>query len=173
MKRKTFALTLVLFFSTCFANAQLYDSTGYYNQMNHIFAPLDKTQITNGLLRDYSIEFNNWDNFTGAQLHDSNFASLTEWRFLYAGLYSSKIRSTPQMLYLDTLNRLLSKYAYTNQPISMAVLYYHYQSIKPNAISSNLLRVSNGQLFDVAGRTQSPYNTNEMFAVAPIRQAAS
>lgn len=75
-------------------------------------------------------------------------------------------------LYLDTLNRLFSKYIYNNQPISMAVLYYRYESIKPDAIANNLLRSSNGQLFDVAGRTQSPYNTNEMFAVAPIRQAA-
>lgn len=72
MRKHTFALTLALFFATLYSSAQLYDSTGYYNQMNHIFAPLDKTQIASGLLRDYSIEFSNWDNFTGAQLHDSN-----------------------------------------------------------------------------------------------------
>jgi len=98
--------------------------------------------------------------------------SLGEWRHLYAGLYTSQIRGNTNLLYLDTINRLLSKYSYTDQPISMAVLYYNYQSIKPNAISSNLLQNVNGQLQDVAGRTESPYDTKEMFAVAPIRQAA-
>ncbi len=67
MKRKIFILPLAFLFSVLYSNAQLYDSTGYYNQMNYIFAPLDKSQITSGLLKDYSIEFNNWDNFIGAQ----------------------------------------------------------------------------------------------------------
>ncbi|WP_162303900.1 hypothetical protein [Paracnuella aquatica] len=139
--------------------------------MNYLYSRLNKSQITSGLLKEYAIEFNNWDNFTGTQLHDSNFVSLTEWRLLYAGLYSSQITSTPKMLYLDTLNRLLNKYSQPNQPISMPVLYYHYQSIKPTALTVNLLRNENGQLVDVAGRTQSPYDTKEMFAIAPILQA--
>lgn len=77
------------------------------------------------------------------------------------------------MLYLDTLNRRLNKYSFADQPVSMTVLFSRYQTIKSNAITADLLREENGQLVDVAGRTQSPYNYKEIFAVAPIRAGCS
>gem|GEM_PF-5672042 len=61
MKRFACLFLLTLLY-LCKAQSQLYDSTGYYSQLNYIFAPIDKTQISNGLLQDYSVEFNNWDN---------------------------------------------------------------------------------------------------------------
>jgi len=77
MRKKIFFF-LVAFLCLHKTYSQLYDRIGYYNQLNYIFAPIDKTQIANGLLQDYAVEFNNWDNFTGTVLHDSNFVSLSE-----------------------------------------------------------------------------------------------
>jgi hypothetical protein len=165
---RKFLFALFLFYAVN-AKAQSVDSTGYYTQMNNLFSLLNKSLITTGFLKDYAIEFNNWDNFTGTTLHDSNFVSLGEWRFLYAGLYSSRITNT-SMLYLDTINRLLYKNSNATDPVSMAVLYYNYQTFKPTAISANLITYTNGKFNDVPGRTQSPYDSKEMFAVAPIRQ---
>ena len=98
-----------LLFVCSLARAQSIDSTGYYTQMNNLFSLVDKKPITTGFLRDYSIEFNNWDNYTGAVLHDSNFVCLTDWRMLYAGLYTARIIN-PALLGLDSINRLLNKY---------------------------------------------------------------
>jgi hypothetical protein len=148
------------------------DTSTYFGKMNYVFNYVDKSPITTGLLRDYGIEFLNLDNYTGASLHDSNFTAMDDWRMLYTSLYSSQINNTAGMLYLDTVNRLVNKYAYTSQPISFIGLYYNYQKLRDDAVTSNLMYVSNDQLYDVSGRTQSPYESRELFAIAPIRQAA-
>lgn len=152
--------------------AQTYDTTNYYGKMNYIFQYVDKSQVTTGLLRDYSIDFLNPDNYTGAAIHDSNFVSMSEWRMLYAGLYGAQINANAHLLYLDTINRRINSYNHTSDPISFIGLYYNYQQLKSTAVSGNLMTVTNEQLRDVAGRTQSPYDTKELFAIAPIRQVA-
>jgi hypothetical protein len=139
--------------------------------MNYVFANVDKSQVTTGMLRDYGIEFLNLENFTGQQLHDSNFVNLDEWRLLYTSLYSSQINSNGSLLYLDTLNRLINKYSFPDQPITFTTIYYNYQSLKSYALTNNLMTVNNEQLFDVPNRPESPYQINELFAVAPVRQA--
>lgn len=45
--------------------------------------------------------------------------------------------------------------------------------MRPAAFARNLLRVQNEQLFDVAGRAQSPYQLNTLFAAAPVRAFAA
>lgn len=163
------ALLLIMHYG---AHAQTYDTTAYYGKMNYIFQHVDKSQVTTGLLRDYSIDFLNPDNYTGAAIHDSNFVGMGEWRMLYAGLYGAQINGNANLLYLDTINRLVNTYNHTSDPISIIGLYYNYQQLKSTAISGNLMTVTNEQLYDVAGRTQSPYDTKELFALAPIRQVA-
>ncbi|MBS1736114.1 MAG: T9SS type A sorting domain-containing protein [Bacteroidetes bacterium] len=116
--------------------------------------------------------FLNLDNYTGSALNDSNFVGLDEWRLLYASLYSSHINSNGSFLGLDTLNRLFTSKSQTASPINLVTLYYTYQSFVPNAVTSNLMKVVNGQLYDVAGRVQSPYMNNDLFAIAPLQQAA-
>ena len=49
------------------------------------------------------------------------------------------------------------------------VAYIQYESIKKDAGAQNLLTYSNKQIFDVPGRNQSPYNMNDLFAVAPSK----
>ncbi|HEX7847915.1 MAG TPA: hypothetical protein VF476_19075, partial [Chitinophagaceae bacterium] len=171
MKRLiAFAIGIVLFFGN--ARSQTYDTTQYYGMMNYVFHHVDKSQVATGLLRDYGIEFLNLDNYIGTSLHDSNFLALDDWRQLYASLYSSQINSNAGLLYLDTINRLINKFNYTSMPISFACFNYNYNKIKDNAITNNLMYVNSDQLYDVVNRTESPYETKELFAIAPIRQAA-
>lgn len=161
---------LVLF--NCKVQAQTYDTTQYYGKMNYVFHHVDKSQVSTGLLRDYGIEFLNLDNYTGTVLHDSNFVALDEWRMLYTSLYSSQINSNANMLYLDTVNRLINKYNYTDSAISFIGLHYNYDKLKDYTLTNNLMTVSNEQLYDVSGRPESPYENKTLFAIAPIRQAA-
>src|SRR6266700_5149819 len=164
--------SMIMLFFVQVSFAQTFDTTQYYGKMNFIFQNVNTSSINTGMLRDYGIDFLNLDNYTGAMLNDSNFVGLTEWRLLYASLYSEKINNNAQLLGLDTLNRLFSNNSLLTQPINFTTLYYNYQSLIPNAITSNLMFASNGQLFDVAGRSQSPYTSNELFGVAPLRQGA-
>ncbi len=167
----TFCISIMLCIATSFA--QSFDTTQFYGKNNYLFQHIDKTPITTGLLRDYGIDFQELNNYTGTALHDSNFTSLADWRMLYASLYSQQINSTASLMYLDTLNKLFSQYGIMGDPISFVGLYYNYQSIDPNAQDNNQFYISNNQLYDVSGRSGSPYLTNEVFSVATTRQVAA
>ncbi len=101
------------------SQAQTFDTTTFYGKMNYIFENVSHTQITTGLLRDYGIDFLNLDDYTGKVLNDSNYVTLTDWRSLYASIYSEQINTPANMLYLDTINRLISQYALSNLPVYM------------------------------------------------------
>ncbi|WP_343693248.1 T9SS type A sorting domain-containing protein [Chitinophaga sp.] len=148
-----------------------YDTTQYFGKMEYIFQHIDRTPITTGILLDYGFELLNFDNYTGAALHDSNYVGISEWRQLYGSLYMSQI-STNTMQALPTVNNQINAYNYTSMPITFAGLYMNYQKLRDDAITANLMTVSNDQIYDVPGRTSSPYLTKELFAIAPIRQAA-
>jgi hypothetical protein len=52
-----------------------------------------------------------------------NWVTLTDWRVLYTGLYSQQINSNAAMLYLDTINNLISKYAQSNLPTTIFAIF--------------------------------------------------
>jgi hypothetical protein len=148
-----------------------YDTTTYYGKMNFIFDNLNRTIIGTGLLREYGIDYLNLENYNGKVLHDSNWVNLDDWRALYATLYSEQVSNNSHLLYLDTINNLLNKFSVLGNPVNFVVSYYNYQGMDTNSITKNLISISNGQLFDVPGRTQSPYITYSMFAVATTQQS--
>lgn len=96
-----YMVALLLYTTT---NAQVYDTTQYYGKMNYVFHHVNKTPITTGLLKEYGIEFLNFDNYNGLSLHDSNFVSLEELRQLYTDLYSSQINGNAQLLYSNSVS---------------------------------------------------------------------
>ena len=170
--KKLIAFAIVIMLINPNLKAQSYDTTSYYGKMNYVFHYVNKSLVSTGMLRDYGIEFLNLDNYTGSALHDSNFVALAEWRMLYTSLYSSQINSNANLLYLDTVNRLIDKYNNKNLPINFIGLHYNYEKLKDNAVTANLLSVSNDRFYDVAGRPATPFETKTLFAIAPIRQAA-
>lgn len=119
------------------AQAQSFDTTNFYGKMNYLYANINKAPITTGLLRDYGIDFQNLDLYTGTHLHDSNFTSLTDWRMLYGSLYSQQINSTAGLLYLDSLNKKFNQHIAMEDPIGFVTMYYKYQSIDPNGVNNN------------------------------------
>ena len=76
---------------------------------------------------------------------------------LYSSLYSCEINSNANLLYLDIINQLINKYNYTAMPVTFVGLYYNYEGFKDKAVTANLMNVSNGRLYDVAGRLQSSF----------------
>jgi hypothetical protein len=84
-------LSVVISFSTYSQNTE--DS--FALRINYIFQDVDKNQIPTGILSDYGIDFLNLDNYTGQQLHDSNYVGNKEWFALYNSIYSSQVRFLP------------------------------------------------------------------------------
>lgn len=62
---------------------------------------------------------------------------MDEWQLLYASLYSAQINGNAHadLPYLDSINNRAARYSYPDQPVTFAVLYYHYQSLKPNTLT--------------------------------------
>lgn len=168
-KLQTFWAIVCLFFFQV-SNAQTYDTTTYYGKMNYMFDHLDKTPVTTGLLREYGIDFQMLEDYNGQSLTDSNWVTLTDWRGLYGTLYSEQINGNANLLYLDTVNHLIGKYAQSTLPVSFVCLYYNYQVIDTNAVINNLISISNGQLYDVPNRPMAPYITHSTFAIATTQQ---
>ncbi len=109
---------------------------------------MDKTKITTGLLREYGIDFINQDNFNGQTLHDSNWVNLTDWRVLYASLYSQQITNASNMVYLDSINNRLNRFSTSNLPIAFVGLDYYFNGLDTNAVSKNLIKIVGGKLYD-------------------------
>ncbi|MGQ7856651.1 T9SS type A sorting domain-containing protein [Pedobacter sp. WC2501] len=164
---------LLLTFFCCICTYAQQDTLTYYGKSNYYFEKLDKSQITSGLMSDYGIEFLDLESYNGATNNTGNFVGLQELRLLYASLYSSQINGNANLQPLENVNSILSNNIALNKPITFAVLLYNYQNMRTDAVSANLITVSNDQMYDVPGRQQSPYKTNQVFAAAPIRQAVT
>ncbi len=149
MKQFFIAALLLLSFSATQAQTSNFDSTSFYANSNAVYGNLDKTKITTGLLREYGIDFINQDNYNGQTLHDSNWVNLTDWRVLYASLYSQQISSVSNMVYLDSINNRLNRFSTSNLPIAFVGLDYYFQGLDTNAITKNLIKIVKGKLYDV------------------------
>jgi alpha/beta superfamily hydrolase len=138
-------------------------------KLNLVFSPLDKSQVPTKYLEQYGNPLIPLDLFNNT-LTDSSRTNALAFRFLYATLSSSRIYGTSSMPTLATVNTRITNIEKTYpKAIPIAVLRWDYATLRPDAVSANLLRVQNDQLYDVAGRTQSPYLTKTVFAAAPSR----
>lgn len=136
--------------------------------LDNIFEHVDKSQIPTGYLEEYGAEFANLKTYNGI-LTDSNTLNSMAWHYIYASVYSAKIYGTNTLTTPENNYTVFNNEAKLNanvNPVSMLAL--NYSSIKPDAVDNNLFTVSNNQLYDVTGRTQSPYQLNTFFAASPF-----
>ncbi|WP_286743743.1 T9SS type A sorting domain-containing protein [Roseivirga sp. UBA1976] len=95
----------------------------------------------------------------------------TEWALLYATMMSQEIKSTAYTFpSTSAVKGSIESYNSTDVgKTNITTLFYEYNKIKSNALSSNLLYISNNKLYDVSGRPSSPYNLDKTFAAAPTK----
>jgi hypothetical protein len=104
--------------------------------------------------------------FNGVLL-DSNRTNMTVWRMLYASFLTSYVGTTASIFpTLSTVNSSITSVE-TTGAIPISLLHVNYNDLRPDALTANLMTVANSQIFDVAGRTQSPYRNQTLFAAAP------
>jgi hypothetical protein len=108
-------------------------------------------------------------NVYNGTLVDSNRTDIHAWRMIYASFLTSHVSFTlPSSLpTISGFNSTLQNSQTNSTAIPIAILHANYGDLRPDALTANLMRISNDQLFDVAGRSQSPYRIQTVFAAAP------
>jgi pimeloyl-ACP methyl ester carboxylesterase len=167
---KNFYLWLVLVLTSLSVRAQITDPTRA--ALDNLFAPLDKSQVPTGRLAEFATPLVPLDIFNGT-LTDSSRTTPDGFRYIYATLYSAQVSGTA----LPSLANLNSRIATTEaqvgpNSIPLLIQRVDYASVRADAFTNNLLKYQNGQVSDVAGRNQSPYQTRTLFAAAPTRAHA-
>lgn len=137
-------------------------------QLDFLFAPLNKSRITTGMLLERGLFPHSPMPFNGT-LTDSSYTSPLLQRSLYVGLHSSVVSSAASMVSPEVFYGNLSTASTSGVVLSM--LHYNMNRIKENALTSGLLSYHNGQLHDVPG-SATPYQPYTLFAVAPVNAEA-
>lgn len=164
LKVKTSCLLLTLL-GINQAQAQAPDPTRQY--LDNLVAPLDKTQVPTGFLAEYAVPLVPLDVFNGT-LTDSSRTNPDGFRFIYTTVYSAWLGSGNNPLpSLLELNSRLEAATAANTAIPVMVQHIDYAAVRPDAFNAGLLTFQNNQLLDVAGRPQSPYSNQTLFAAAP------
>ena len=102
-------------------------------------------------------------------LSDSNVCDATMFGRLYATLYGACLNGSgclpnPETNYMSATDN----YYQNGGDVPIGILALRYHKLREDAISQGLLALTNGQLFDVPNRPQSPYVQQELFAATPM-----
>lgn len=165
---KLYLLLLLALLGPAQLRAQTSDPTRV--ALDNLFAPLDKSQVPTGLLAESALPLVPLDVFNGT-LTDSSRTTPDGFRYVYATLYTALVAGTQPLLSVQDYNARTSaaETAFGPGVIPVMVQRVNYAMVRPDAFSQNLLAYQNGQVVDVAGRSQSPYATRTAFAAAPTR----
>ncbi len=140
--------------------------------LGNLVAPLDKTEISSNFLWDKGLNGLAEPAIFDGILRDSLVLQPETFGFLYAqarnAFVGTGINPLPQT---DVYMNYVKRYTGTDT-IPLAALALRYHRIHKDAVDSNLLRLQNQQLFDVPGRSQSPYWQDTLFAFAPLKTDA-
>ena len=144
-------------------------SDNFSTEINQVFQHVDRTASTTRLLLDYGLRFINIEAYNGVP-SDSNYIDYDHWENLYTTLYSMQFRAPASLTAPKTLiDDIQSTAIGTTSSIPLIGLHYKYDKYRADAVSQNLVYIANDQIYDVAGRTQSPFEIKETFAVTPKR----
>lgn len=150
-------LCLVAVFITSSAIAQNTDSTTYF---------LDKTAVTSNVL--YPVLENDtnalWlrhnginENLTTAKQVKQAYLELTNYHLI-----------TDELPNIETIVKNTEYEINTNKRIPLLMLDMNYHLFKSYAIDSGLIEVIDGKFYDVANRTELPYQQQHLFMAASL-----
>jgi len=142
------------------------DTSTTQKLLQYIMQPLDKNQVPTGFLEEYGCPILPMGTFNGV-LTDSNRIDRYLWRTLYFQLQTAWCKTgTNPMPAITTVNTTIKQNTSSSLPVPVPLLIGQYDNVKSNAFSSNLLSYNSStrKVYDVAGRPQSPYITQKLFA---------
>ncbi len=149
------------------AQEPLSGSDSLRRKLTSIFANVDKSQVFTGYLAEATPRLISLSPYNGT-LTDSSRTDMDVLRYLRLMLANARIYGTESLPTLSAYNTSLqAAVAASGGAIPISMQYMSYNAIRSDALQNNLLRVQNEQVFDVAGRTQNPYEFKVLFAAAP------
>lgn len=167
-----FMFAIVVTFISYAQNIQLEDSALLTRERwrDSIFR-MDKSVIPTGFLYDYSMfgfESSKWDG-TG---NDDDTAKEEGQVFgLHNILWHSKVNSNAVIDVTDSLFKKAFFDNRNNNTVPLLFIYRQYNRIRQSSLSEGLFSIAADSvgILDVAGRTNSPYDTYELFAFSPFK----
>lgn len=137
--------------------------------LDFMFERLDKKAVPTGLLRDFAVEEEDLDLYTGkVELTDKNKVSIVRYAGLLSTIQSAALLSNPVEGFESTVRYALRSRA-ANE-IRLSVLSFDYAQIKADALTSGLISYTNGQVQNVSSAS-SPYQIGKVFAACCLDYA--
>jgi len=171
MRNFLLALTGMLF--SLLGTAQVHqtwpaNSTNLSQTLEHLVAPLDKTDVSSGFLWDKGLSGLAEPGIFDGIRRDSIYLQPMTFGLLYTQAQRSYVGTAGNPLpvpgvFMNLINRFTA-----TDTIPLAALAWRYHRIHENALDNNLLTLQNEQLFDVPGRVQSPYWQDTLVAFTPL-----
>jgi hypothetical protein len=135
--------------------------TSYSEQARHILKNLDKSQIPTGILYQEVFPWADIDQFDATSQTDTS----TNYHFFqsYSEIFYSSYNSSNLVHPADLENSISNFHSNKDFHHAMGIIDYNFNSLSPDAIANNQLYVVNNQLYDVQGRSSSPYLSKRTF----------
>jgi len=172
MKFKIPKYLIVLSFSLLLSSTTIQSqtvNTDFANEINAVFAGMDKSKVPHKLLLDYAMEFTELSAYNGV-LTDTNYVQRGVYKSIYNTLLMARVQNVPSLVSPTTFKTNWENLRIENK-IVLSGLYYKYSKIRDNALAQNDITVSNNKYYDkyINGVWQNPYETRQVFAMsAPI-----
>ncbi len=134
-----------------------------------LFRNIDRNQIETGILYDKVIPFSNIEKFDGGK--DSGIVTLKNWNQMYFEMYQASVEK-PSIPPLEGIRKISKtrRIKATNEIIEIAVMNFHYDQIKQDAIEKGLLKVEDGGLKRVKRTSISPFEEKQVFAAVALKE---
>jgi hypothetical protein len=131
-----------------------------------IISPLDKSQVPTGILYESVFPWAELTTYDGSE--NTNTTSTLHFIQAYNEIYHSSF-SRSSLIHTSELGTKLINFNTDpdfHHPIG--IIDYNFNTINPDAVANNLLSTSNGKIYDVSGRNESPYDAQNVFIAVPL-----
>lgn len=130
--------------------------------LDFMFEHLDRSSVPTGLLRDYAVEYEDLDLFSGeVPLKDNNIGTLSRFGNLLKTISSSAVKEDPVKIFENTIRK--KKGQNKSGELNIGIMLFEYARIKANALKDGLIRYENGKVYNTR-KEESPYQLEYAFA---------
>jgi len=131
--------------------------------LDFMFEHIDKKSVPTGLLRDYAVEEEDMDIFTGeCPLNENNICTPIRYASLLKTISSAALFNDPIQPFERTY-KSRGESIEKNGTIRLGAMLFQYARIKSSAITQGLISLKNGQLYNNE-KKDSPYLLEYVFA---------
>ncbi len=145
------------------ATSQSNSDSSVIQKSEFIIEHLNKNNIPTGILYDMVVPFAQLFLHNGQ--NDSAICSPLQFQQAYFEFYQSAFNKQLYVAPDSIIENIINNYARATHPLGL--LFMQYAAIKQNAITDSLLRITDGQLYEVPGAA-SPYDIKESFVASPL-----